>query len=44
MGIFKGCTGKLPPVPPRTARFSAMARTYQVFGDIEGKLDVVRVE
>ena len=24
--------------------FSAMARTYLVFGDIEGKLDVLRVE
>jgi hypothetical protein len=25
-------------------RLSAMARTYLVFGDIEGKLDVLRVE
>ena len=27
-----------------TLRLASMARTYQIFGDIEGKLDVLRVE
>jgi hypothetical protein len=30
--------------PEQFSRWGAMARTYLVFGDIEGKLDVLRVE
>jgi hypothetical protein len=44
MGISKGCAGKLLPDAAAHRKISAMARSYHVFGDIEGKRDVLRVE